>query len=179
MMTSERLDNGEILNEEPFENDLDLEQGLDTLEEEKGQPWWYRSKMFYIAAGVVGSIFLLYGIIFLFFYKFQVNFIYPKGPKATSNSYLNSSANYFGDEIQEEYNEFLRVGGWHVVDLKTEDGVDLHNLWIHANMVKTNDNSVPVTILYFHGNGDRIVIYIHAFMYESLIIFRIILRGVS
>ena len=69
--------------------------------------------------------------------------------------YVNS----FGSLIEDESLYLSRSGGWRVVNLTTNDGVSLHNYWLHANNIQHSASSpVPTTILYLHPNADRIVI---------------------
>lgn len=135
----------------------DPEQGLEieNFEEEKDKQACGRSRIGCIAAIVVGSILALYGFLLLIIPSLQFNLLYH--PNSNIATKPLKYPYQFGSRILNETEHLSRTGGWREIELLTEDGVTLHNFWIHANKSKSGDPDVPVTILYFHGNGDRIV----------------------
>ena len=88
----------------------------------------------------------------------SASWYFANSNKVTTSPF-NNPVGIFGDSIDHS-NATSRNGGWRTVELTTSDGINLHNLWIHAdtrNATSGRPKKVPVTILYFHGNADRIV----------------------
>ena len=111
-----------------------------------------KSKLFYISAAVILA---LYGFLFLMTFHFQGKILYHPSKLDANDNQLENLRN-FGSKISEASQDLSRSGGWREINLVTEDA--LHNYWIHAN-TKPGNNSVPITILYLHGDSDRIVAY--------------------
>ena len=137
------------LNDEQF-CETYVEEGIENTEHQEKKKTF--SKKGVIAAVVLGLILALYGFLLLMTSSFQTKILFQ--PSNNNEDY--SYPIVYGKKIDDVSKYMSRSGGWREVILNTSDGVTLYNFWIHANSEHTSD-TVPTTILYFHGNGDRIV----------------------
>lgn len=106
-----------------------------------------------ITYSLIGIIFTAYTSILIYLYlsPYQTNHLFlPFNPNPMQKPTM------FGDSIPDKSstNTFMRKGGWRDVEINTKDGITLRNYWINANVT---DETVPQTILFFHGNNGRIV----------------------
>ena len=93
---------------------------------------------------IFGSITGFIGLILLLVFILQRNLLFHPS--------TDPDMAYWFSENDEIWNWNLEA-----IDLKTKDGVTLHNYWIPADKSLLEESDVPFTILFCHGNAGHIV----------------------